>query len=89
MHAMNTNLDNGGSINEYKDEAGIQWGNFTTAGRWNHLFSNQLFLNTTATYSRYNFDLFNESYSRYATPDEETEENFYTEYSSGINRLRG
>ncbi|WP_375578965.1 TonB-dependent receptor [Marivirga tractuosa] len=77
-------FDNGGTINEYKDEAGIQWGNFTTAGRWNHLFSNQLFLNTTATYSQYSFDLFNESYSRYATPDEEIEENFYSEYTSGI-----
>ncbi|WMN06079.1 TonB-dependent receptor [Marivirga arenosa] len=72
------------SVNEYKDESGIQWGNWTTAARWNHLFSNQLFLNTTATYSQYDFDLFNESYYRYATPDDETVENFYAEYNSGI-----
>lgn len=39
--------------------AGFGWGNFTTTARWNHVFSNKLFVNTTAVYSRYdyNFDL--------------------------------
>lgn len=77
-------FDDGGSVSEYRDEAGIKWGNFTTAARWNHLFSNRLFLNTTATYSKYNFELFNDSYSRYATATSEEEESFYAAYNSGI-----
>ncbi|MFA6261379.1 MAG: TonB-dependent receptor [Bacteroidia bacterium] len=36
--------------------AGFGWGNFTTTGRWNHVFSNKLFLNTTFVYSRYSYD---------------------------------
>lgn len=35
----------------------IKWGNYTSALRWNHLFSNKLFGNLTATYSRYNFQI--------------------------------
>lgn len=34
----------------------IPWGNATVAARWNHVFGPQLFLNTTATYSDYQFE---------------------------------
>lgn len=33
----------------------IPWGNATVAARWNHVFGPQLFMNTTATFSDYNF----------------------------------
>lgn len=33
----------------------IPWGNATAALRWNHIFSDKLFLNTTAIYSSYDF----------------------------------
>lgn len=33
------------------------WGNSTTTLRWNHLFNDKLFVNTTAIYSDYNFSL--------------------------------
>jgi len=33
----------------------IPWGNATTSLRWNHLFNNKLFVNTTAIYSDYEF----------------------------------
>lgn len=35
--------------------ANIPWGNSTATLRWNHQFSNQLFLNTTAVYNDYQF----------------------------------
>tara|TARA_B100000700_G_scaffold331299_1_gene462957 strand:+ start:2068 stop:4542 length:2475 start_codon:yes stop_codon:yes gene_type:complete len=35
---------------------GLGYGNITSTLRWNHLFSNQLFSNTTLTYSRYQFN---------------------------------
>ena len=36
---------------------GLGWGNKTATLRWNHLFSDKLFSNTTFTYSRYAFDI--------------------------------
>ncbi len=36
---------------------GLGWGNKTATFRWNHLFSDKLFSNTTFTYSRYAFDI--------------------------------
>ncbi len=34
----------------------IPWGNATVSARWNHVFGPQLFLNTTATFSDYQFE---------------------------------
>jgi outer membrane cobalamin receptor len=34
---------------------GLKWGNRTAALRWNHLLSPKMFMNTTATFSRYKF----------------------------------
>lgn len=34
---------------------GFEWGNTTTTLRWNHLFSNRLFSNTSLIYSDYNY----------------------------------
>ena len=35
----------------------MRWGNLTSTVRWNHLFSNKLFSNTSLIYSRYNYNL--------------------------------
>ncbi len=35
---------------------GLQWGNITTALRWNYQITDKLFANTTITYSEYEFD---------------------------------
>ncbi len=44
------NAENGYSMD-------IPWGNTTTSFRWNHLFNDKLFVNTTAIYSDYQFDI--------------------------------
>jgi len=36
--------------------AGIKWGNATTSLRWNHLYNDKLFVNTSIIYSDYNFE---------------------------------
>ncbi len=36
---------------------GFNWGNSTASLRWNHLFSNKLFLNNTIFYSNYDYSL--------------------------------
>ena len=40
-----------------KSDFGLEWGNLTSSLRWNHLFSNKLFSNTTATFSKYKFSI--------------------------------
>jgi hypothetical protein len=35
----------------------MRWGNLTSTARWNHLFSNKLFSNTSLIFSRYNYAL--------------------------------
>lgn len=41
----------------YADEMGIEWGNTTATVRWNHLFSEKIFSNTTLIYSDFNYSL--------------------------------
>ncbi|MGL4629858.1 MAG: TonB-dependent receptor [Leadbetterella sp.] len=36
---------------------GFDWGNATTSFRWNHVFNNKIFLNTTVFYSNYDYSL--------------------------------
>ncbi|MEC8611299.1 MAG: TonB-dependent receptor [Bacteroidota bacterium] len=53
----------------YRDEAdfGLEWGNLTSSLRWNHLFSNKLFSNTTLTFTKYQFqtDLTSSTFQRF------------------------
>ena len=41
----------------FQDQFGIDWGNATGTLRWNHLFSDKLFLNSTFIYSDYDYDI--------------------------------
>ena len=53
---LDFNDENEGS-NQDVFNFGLGWGNKTAAFRWNHLFNDKLFSNTTLTYSRYSFDI--------------------------------
>jgi outer membrane receptor for ferrienterochelin and colicin len=39
----------------WENQAGLGWGNLTSALRWNYVITPKLFSNTTVTYSKYNF----------------------------------
>ena len=41
----------------FSDVFGFDWGNLTGTARWNHLFSDKLFLNSTFLVSDYNYDV--------------------------------
>lgn len=56
-------------------DVAIPWGNATGTLRWNHVFNNKLFANTTAVYNDYHF-----SFSA-------AQENFTVKLSSGIRDL--
>jgi outer membrane cobalamin receptor len=63
-----------------KNDMGLMWGNVTGAFRWNHVFTNQLFGNTTLTYSRYRMNIYMKQWQTY-----ENEEQFFgMDYLSGI-----
>ncbi len=52
-----TNIKDKSSNGDYFiEKAGIDWGNITTALRWNYQISKKLFANTTLTHSRFKFD---------------------------------
>jgi hypothetical protein len=76
------NTDNYSSTT--KDESGLQWGNITTALRWNTIITNKLFSNVTATYSRYRFRVYANSKNDITENGEYRQDFFYTAYSSGI-----
>jgi len=44
-------------IYDGRDESGLQWGNAIGAFRWNYRIAPKLFMNTTATFSRYKFNI--------------------------------
>jgi outer membrane receptor protein involved in Fe transport len=64
-----------------KENVGFLWGNSTATLRWNHLFGNKLFANTSLIYSKYHFGI----YDKYIVPREN--KNYYAEYYSGIRDL--
>ena len=79
----------GGSSEDGTLNFGLGYGNITSTLRWNHLFSDKLFSNTTLTYSRYSFHTdFGNSATRSTTFGDE---NFNIDYGylSGIEDLGG
>lgn len=72
---------------EYRNDYGLNWGNITSALRWNHVFNNKLFSNLTLTYSRYRFNIQAESEETVTTPNETTSTFSNNQYLSGINDL--
>lgn len=69
-------------------DLGFGWGNLTSTFRWNHLWTDKLFSNTSLTYSKYNFNnsnAFGEEKLLNGVVDEKSEIRFG--YDSGINDL--
>lgn len=70
------------NISESELSTSLQWGNLTSALRWNHVWSPKLFSNTTVTYSKYNFST-GIGVGSVDYIDENTTD-IYTSYGSGI-----
>jgi CarboxypepD_reg-like domain/TonB-dependent Receptor Plug Domain len=68
--------------------SGINWGNLTTALRWNYLINNKLFSNTTLTYSSYNFT-FGSAFDEKITTPPTSSSAFSAKYLSGIKDVAG
>lgn len=67
-----------------RNDFGLDWGNITSSLRWNHLFSNKLFANTTLTYSKYQFNTIFDSYTSEVTPYTTDTDTTNFNYFSGV-----
>ena len=65
----------------------LAWGNIIAAARWNHTFKKNLFVNTTFTYSRFNFGVDFDNYYEETDSAEKYTETYNAAYSSGIDDL--
>jgi len=77
-------IDNANYKSTSRDDFGLDWGNVTSSLRWNHLFSNKLFTNTTLTYSKYQFNTIYDSYSSEVTPYTTDTDTTNFNYFSGV-----
>ena len=64
------------SSDNYKSDAGLYWQNATATLRWNHLFNNKVFANTSLIYSSYDLQIYNE--------EKDNSETYKLKYNSGI-----
>jgi hypothetical protein len=62
--------------NNYQSKAGLYWQNATGTLRWNHLFSNKIFANTSLIFSRYNLQIYSK--------EKGSSGEYSLEYNSGI-----
>lgn len=58
------------------DEGGLYWQNKTATLRWNHLFNNRIFSNTSLIFSEYDLKIYNRYKNEY--------DNYSLDYNSGI-----
>ncbi len=77
---MKEKYDSGDFIE--KSRSKLYWGNITSAFRWNYMMGSKLFMNTTATYSRYKFGVGMWEQSKDMLHDNDSE--FEFDYTSGI-----
>jgi len=65
-------------------DTGLDWGNITTALRYNYMVNNKLFSNFTGTYSRYRFNVGFKSDSENNYSGKKEQSNYSYNYISGI-----
>jgi len=66
----------------------LSWGNTSGSLRWNHLFNDQTFANTTLTYGHYGYQSYNTLLTEDTSPSDTLSEASYASFSSEINELR-
>lgn len=68
--------------NSYEDKMSLDWGNTIVSGRWNYIFNQKLFSNTTVAYNNYQMDTNSESSTLSAANG--LKSNYNSNYHSGI-----
>lgn len=73
----------------YESTSGLKWGNITSALRWNHVFTNRLFGNTTLTYSRFRFKTTHGYNEHYEHKGPGSSSAYHLDYNSSIEDFSG
>jgi len=69
----------------YADKDNINWGNTILAGRWNHVFNNKLFSNTTMAFNRYEMIMGVSTEEHHYYSNYNYDYLYNSKYTSGIN----
>ena len=67
-----------------REKFGLGWGNQIAAIRWNHVYSPKLFSNISGTFSRYQFQIFNQFNDHLIADGESTITDEHIKYYSGV-----
>lgn len=70
----------------YENKSKMDWGNTIISARWNFIFNNKLFSNTTVTFNKYRFYADTYTYSQHTdfTTHQATSNKYSADYRSGI-----
>ena len=68
----------------YEDGTTMNWGNTIISARWNYIFNNQLFSNTTVAFNNYRFDINSYTTNKFAGSSEDMVNKYSADYRSGI-----
>ena len=72
------------SSSMYKDKMSLNWGNTIATARWNYIFNQKLFSNTTVAYNKYRMDANSTVYTKTSLLESISESNYHSNYHSGI-----
>lgn len=72
------------SVYIYNNDLNFDWGNTLVSGRWNYVFNNKLFSNTTVAYNRYQMSMGNTFKEENNGTDFSTVYLYNSDYRSGI-----
>ena len=72
------------SSSMYKDKMSLNWGNTIATARWNYIFNQKLFSNTTVAYNKYRMDGNSTVYTKTSLLESISESNYHSNYHSGI-----
>lgn len=74
----------GGTTYRNRNDFNLGWGNITSTFRWNHLFTDKIFANTSVSYSRFNFFIGAIQENIEEGPSGTSSQKFTLKYLSGI-----
>lgn len=78
-------IEDYGFRNTSEDKSALGWGNTIVSARWNFIFNQKLFGNTTVAYNNYRMDATTGTFTQTISNDNHLEENRYSSnYHSGI-----
>ena len=72
------------SSSMYKDKMSLNWGNTIATARWNYIFNQKLFSNTTVAYNKCRMDANSTVYTKTNLIESISESNYHSNYHSGI-----